>query len=316
MQGKNKARGASPDGGWRKSVNDTTQIIQFPKNLDNALFTGSVQGMLTVLSGPHPGAVFSLDRAVMVIGRSQEVDIKIADTGLSRSHAQVKEGADGFYLEDLGSTNGTFVNGERLTSEAKLEDGDRLQIGEKTVLRFSMHDRLEQEAARQVYEMTVRDPLTRLHNRRHLDERLQGEFAYATRHKTSLSVLVVDVDHFKRVNDTLGHPAGDAVLQALASALQRIVRTEDVLARFGGEEFVIVARGIDEKGAAAFAERIRGSIEAMTIPWQDDQLKVTVSIGLAHMEQKRYPGPDALVAAADGALYQAKRSGRNRVEAV
>jgi diguanylate cyclase (GGDEF)-like protein len=217
-------------------------------------------------------------------------------------------------LKQIAETGEQERYGEQITSARKLESGCRIQIGQNTVLRFSLQDELEQEAAEQMYEMTVRDPLTRLHNRRYLDERLQTEFAFAARHRTSLSVLVIDVDHFKRVNDTMGHQAGDAVLRGLAAALQRMVRAEDLLARYGGEEFVVAARGIDENSAAVFAERIRRNVERLEIPWADSRLRITISVGLAHLGERRYPAHDALVAAADGALYRAKKNGRNRVE--
>lgn len=296
-----------------RNPNDTTQVIQVRPQPDDRV-SGEMQGIVTVLTGPSPGEVFELNAPCLVIGRSREVDIQIADAGLSRRHAQVMRRQDGFYIEDLGSTNGTFYNGERLNTPHKLEDGSRIQIGENTVLRFGLQDRLEQEAARQMYEMTVRDPLTRLHNRRYLDERIQSEFAYAIRHDSALSVLIIDVDHFKKVNDTVGHPAGDAVLRALGAGLQRMVRAEDILARFGGEEFVVVARGIDQNGSSIFAERIRRSVESMIIPWGEDRLKITISIGLSHMKSQNYDNPEALFAAADAALYKAKRGGRNRVE--
>lgn len=294
-----------------KREDETTQIIQVQQGRAQA---GPMQATLTVLTGTNPGAVYRLESPTVVIGRSADAGIPVNDRGLSRRHAQVLRLPDGFYLEDLGSTNGTFYDGKRITSARKLESGCRVQIGENTVLRFSLQDELEQEAAQQMYEMTVRDPLTRLHNRRYLDERLQTELAFAARHKTSLSVMVIDVDHFKRVNDTVGHQAGDAVLRGLAAALQRMVRTEDLLARYGGEEFVVAARGIDERSAGIFAERIRRNVEQLEIPWADSRLKITISIGLAHMGEQRYPAADALVAAADGALYQAKKRGRNRVE--
>ena len=296
-----------------KRPDDTTQIVQVQQNRPDKQ-DGGVQATVTVLTGPNPGAVHKLDASNTVIGRSIDVTIPIIDRGLSRRHAQVLRLPDGFYLEDLGSTNGTFYNGERIHGMRKLESGCRIQMGENTVLRFSLQDELEQEAAQQMYEMTVRDPLTRLYNRRYLDERLQTEFAFAARHRTALSVLVIDVDYFKRVNDTMGHQAGDAVLRDLAAALGRMVRTEDLVARYGGEEFVVAARGIDEKSAGIFAERIRRRVELLEIPWADSRLKITISIGLAHMGERRYPAADAMVAAADGALYRAKRNGRNRVE--
>jgi diguanylate cyclase (GGDEF)-like protein len=165
-----------------------------------------------------------------------------------------------------------------------------------------------------MYEMTVRDPLTSLHNRRHLDERLKGEFAFAARHKTALTVFVIDVDHFKKVNDTYGHPAGDEVLRAMATVLLKMVRTEDVVARFGGEEFVVLARGIDDLGTEVFGQRLRAGVEALRVPWEGRELRLTVSIGVGHCDAMReYASPEALVAAADGALYRAKHGGRNQV---
>jgi two-component system cell cycle response regulator len=296
-----------------KNPPDTTQVVQFRSKVAEDL-SGELQGIVTVLTGPSPGAVYELNAPTTVIGRSREAEIQVTDAGLSRRHAQVLRRPDGFYIEDLGSTNGTFYNGERLNEPHKLEDGSRIQIGENTVLRFALQDKLEQEAARQMYEMTVRDPLTRLHNRRYLDERVKSEFAYAVRHESALTVLIIDVDHFKNVNDTMGHPAGDAVLRALGAGLQRMVRAEDILARFGGEEFVVVARSIDENGSTIFAERIRRNVESMIIPWDEIRLKITVSIGLAHMGTRKYSSPEGLLAAADGALYRAKRDGRNRIE--
>jgi len=292
---------------------ETTKVIQMNPALKEFI-TGEVQGIVTVLTGPNPGAVFTLNAPVLIIGRSRDAEIHITDAGLSRRHAKILRRPDGFFIEDLGSTNGTFYNGVRLDVPRKLEDGSRIQIGQNTVLRFSLQDKIEQEASKQMYEMTVRDPLTRLHNRRYLDERLQGEFSFAVRHGTALTVLIIDIDHFKQINDTLGHQAGDAVLRALAGGLQRMVRAEDVLARYGGEEFVLVARGIDDGSSAVFAERIRRSVESMSIPWEDDRIKITISIGLVHMGERKYSGPDALIAAADGALYKAKNAGRNRVE--
>jgi two-component system, cell cycle response regulator len=292
---------------------DTTQVIEFdPDALPSN--SGELHATLTVLTGPNPGAVFILDSLKKVIGRSQETDIHIPDAGLSRRHAQISRGADGFFLEDLGSTNGTFSNGIKLEGPQKLDDGARIQVGQNTVLRFALLDRMEQEAAKKMYELTVRDPLTRLFNRRYLDERLQGEFAYSLRHRTSLCALIIDVDHFKNVNDTFGHPAGDAALRMLAATLQRTVRAEDLLARFGGEEFVVITRGIDGESCVLFAERVRRKVESTAIEWNGAEITITVSIGVAFTDGHRYSSPEALVAAADGALYRAKRNGRNRVE--
>ena len=272
-----------------------------------------LQSTLTVLSGAHPGAVFHLNQATHIIGRDPDTSISLDDPGLSRQHARISRTDHGDFLEDMRSTNGTFINGTALRGAHKLEDGDRIQLGQKTILRFSLQDRLEQEAAQRMYEMTVRDPLTQLYNRRHLDERLSGEFAYASRHRAELCVLMIDVDYFKRLNDTEGHLAGDEALRGLAQALLTIVRAEDMVARYGGEEFAVVARGIDANGAVAFAERIRTYVQGCPIPWHGRQLHISVSIGVAHCMGKQYSSVEALMAAADGALYQAKANGRNRV---
>jgi diguanylate cyclase (GGDEF)-like protein len=269
---------------------------------------------ITVLTGRNAGAVFDLKAPVTDIGRGSDADISLTDAGLSRRHARIQGAGDRYSIEDLGSTNGTFINGAKVTERVSLESGAKIQIGDATVLRFALLDQVEQEAAKRMYEMTVRDPLTSLHNRRHLDERFAEEFAFATRHKTSLTAFVIDIDHFKLVNDTHGHPAGDAVLRATAAALQRMVRTEDVLVRFGGEEFVVLARGIDDRGTEVFAERLRAGIENMRVPWEGGDLRLTVSVGVAHFSGARdYPTAKAMLAAADAALYVAKNAGRNRV---
>ncbi len=302
---------AARDG--RKHPMDTTQVVRFAIPEPRAS-KAQMAGSVTILTGHDPGAVFELKTGNNDMGRSPDVDIPIADAGLSRRHARIVNEEGDYFIEDLGSTNGTFLNGVRLSERKKLENGARIQVGETTVLRFALQDQLEQEAAKRMYEMTVRDPLTRLHNRRHLDERLKAEFAFAIRHKTALTVFVVDVDHFKQINDTRGHQAGDEVLRAMADTLQKMVRTEDLVARFGGEEFVVLARSIDERGATVFAERLRATVEALRVPWEKTEIRLTVSVGVAHCDAThQYGSSEAMVAAADGALYKAKHGGRNRV---
>lgn len=271
------------------------------------------EGVITVLRGTNAGALFAIDGQRSVIGRSAEAQVLLTDQGLSRTHAAIARRKDGFYIEDLGSTNGTIVDGQRIAAATRLEDGARIELGVNTILRFGLHDQMEQEAARRTHEMMVRDPLTRLFNRRHLEERLESEVAFANRHATPLSVIMVDVDKFKPINDKYGHSAGDAVLRALGAALQRMIRTEDLLARYGGEEFTVVARGIEREGACAFAERMRQGVEIMRIPLPRRALQITVSIGLSHAQGERDLEAKLLLGAADQALYEAKDAGRNRV---
>jgi len=272
---------------------------------------GRERAYVIVIAGPNVGEMFKLDQGG-AIGRGDGCEFRIRDSEISRQHARIfQDGAD-MWIEDLGSTNGTFVNGSPVDRRA-LNDGDKIQIGTTTILKFSYHDRLDEEFQRQMYESAVRDPLCRVYNRRYLNERLEAEMAYALRHGTPLSAILVDVDHFKQVNDTKGHLAGDAVLRVLGTALKRMVRAEDLVARYGGEEFAIVTRGIDARNTMILAERIRRAIGNMAIPWEAGRLRITVSIGVATLcEGRSYPDVEALLSAADEALYEAKRAGRDR----
>jgi diguanylate cyclase (GGDEF)-like protein len=269
---------------------------------------------LMVLGGPQRGAILTIDQNDVVLGRGEAATLRFDDSGASRAHARIFQRDRKWMLEDLGSRNGTWVAGRSVDVPTELREGDRIQIGNGVLLKVTLQDPIEHEATRRIYESAMRDQLTRSYNRRFADERLAAEVSFAHRHGTPLSLLLLDVDEFKRVNDTLGHPAGDAVLRVLGAALQRTVRTEDVVARWGGEEFVVIARGIDARNAYIFAERIRKTIAALSIPWETRPLRVTVSVGVATMDAvSGIVSQAALLEAADKALYRAKAGGRNRV---
>jgi two-component system, cell cycle response regulator len=270
--------------------------------------------IVRVLAGAQTGLSRMLDRGDLVIGRGEDCELQLADSALSRRHCRISRTADGLVIEDLGSSNGTMVDGEKVTRRHPLSEGSRIQIGRHTVLGIAMQDVLEHAASRQLYEYSMCDPLTGIHNRRYFDQRLQEEFAYAVRHNTPVSVLIVDLDFFKRINDTWGHPTGDRVLRHAADILSRCVRKEDVAARFGGEEFAMLARIQQSEGALALGERVRRRIERGNIPADGQLIRFTASIGIA----SRFPDRDyktvaELLAAADSALYRAKAGGRNRV---
>jgi diguanylate cyclase (GGDEF)-like protein len=269
---------------------------------------------LTMLTGPTPGVIHTLSTGELMLGRDEELPWRIEDRGISSRHARVLSQHGEFVLEDLDSTNGTYLNGHLLERPNKLRDGDRIQLGENTLLRVSLQDATEQEAVRRMYRAAVLDPLTGIYNRGHLDTILVAEFAYAARHKIALAVLFVDLDFFTAINNTHGHQAGDAVLKAIAQTIRHAIRTEDLAARYGGEEFVLVARGIDLNGALVMAERTRRTIEELAVPFHGKTLKVTASIGVASFEAATpYTTPEQLVAAADRAVYRAKADGRNCV---
>lgn len=291
---------------------ERTLIINNPA-AENNLSVGKRQGTLTVLSGSGMGAMLVLSAARTVVGRGEGADLRIEDAGISRSHACVWQLGQQFEIEDLGSSNGTFLAHGRLHGRAALRDGARIGLG-GCVLRFAMQDEVDQAASRRLYHLSVRDGLTGLYNRGHFDERLAAEVAFSLRHGTPLSLILIDIDHFKQINDRFGHQAGDAALQQVGDVLQKSVRTEDLVARFGGEEFAVVARGIDVAGATAFAERIRALISRSNLLHGGASIAMTASLGVAH---SHWSGATlkaaALVAAADQALYAAKHGGRNRV---
>jgi diguanylate cyclase (GGDEF)-like protein len=233
---------------------------------------------------------------------------------VSWEHARLTVESDGVYIEDLSSQNGTFINEHRIHERIRLTDGDYLRFGGgSTVVRFSRMDEFEERALRTLFELTLRDPLTRLYNRRYFDDRLLSEFAFAQRRHTELALLLIDIDHFKHFNDTCGHQVGDVVLKLVASSIQKMMRPEDVLSRYGGEEFVVIARGTSLRNIHILGERLCHQIQALSLDLPDPDLKVTVSIGAACMGLGQQPGSaDALLKSADQALFEAKASGRNR----
>jgi len=272
------------------------------------------RALLTVLAGLNAGQVFTLDRDETFIGRGRDADVGIDDVGISRRHARIVRTEGGRHvLEDLGSTNGVFVNGRKV-ERAELASGDRVQVGPTLVLRFGLIAADEEALAHKLYDGSTHDALTGLYNRKYAGERLSAEVAYAHRHGIFLSLVLFDLDHFKRVNDSLGHPAGDIVLRVVAAQVQKAVRTEDVVARYGGEEFVVLVRGIERRSVSVLADRVRMCVERLSIPWESQTLKVTVSIGVASLSEcGARPTAEALVALADKRLYLAKTGGRNRV---
>jgi diguanylate cyclase (GGDEF)-like protein len=272
------------------------------------------RGILTITDGTGAGRVISLgDAMVATLGRSADCTVCIADGSLSREHARIVRPAGRFVLKDAGSKNGTFVNGNSAAEPIELQDGDRIQLGASSTLRFSLVDAKEEEAMKRVYESTLRDALTGLYNRRHLEHQLDVEIASALRHKKHLSVAMLDIDHFKKVNDTYGHAAGDHVLRTFASVVGNLVRPEDLFARYGGEEFTLVLRDTDETRALALAERLRSMIEQTSIPFGSQTIRITSSSGVATLEECEQPDKGTIMRIADERLYAAKQGGRNRV---
>jgi diguanylate cyclase (GGDEF)-like protein len=291
------------------SITDQTSVVA-PKSVRT-----KQHPTLLVMSGDSAGKVFRIEIDRVIIGRSRQCDITLMDHGISRQHcAIVRDGAE-CLVEDMGSTNGTIVNGRRVERLA-LVAGDRVQIGPEVVFQFGYFDDAEEALAVRLYEAATRDPLTRAHNRRSFLERLSAETSYAARHKEKLALVILDVDHFKSVNDSYGHAVGDDVLREVAKVIGSTLRNEDLFARYGGEEFVILARGLSVKNAAKLAERVRKAFEEKVMAIGKQKFRVTISLGVAELSEcKTDVTGTALLQLADGRLYAAKEAGRNRVVA-
>jgi len=259
------------------------------------------------------GQLIALPPAGARLGRSWDAEARVDDDGVSRLHAQVTFDAGHFWITDLSSRNGTFVNGERV-ARAALKDGSLVRLGARVSFRFSLVEEDEQQALSYLQELGHYDPLTHVYNRRHLEQHLAAELAFAERHATSISLILLDIDRFKAVNDEHGHPAGDQVLERVAAIMGDQIRVEDMLARYGGEEFVIVLRETPIGGAEALAERIRRAVAEAQIEVSGARaLRVTLSAGCASLACTGNANVDELVQLADRRLYLAKQEGRNRV---
>ena len=270
--------------------------------------------VLFVVQGTALGSVFSIPAEGAVLGRSLTASMVLDGEAIAPRHAEFSVVGDAVYVEDLSGEPGTFVNERRVAERVRLCDGDFVRIGKSTVVKFSLVDQAEERALRTLFELTLRDPLTRLYNRRYFDDRVRSEFSFAQRHRTMLALLLVDIDHFKAVNDTFGHLIGDRVLQLVARNISKMMRPEDVLARYGGEEFIIVCRDSSLRNAQILGERVRRSIESMPLDRLGPTLQVSVSIGVAAIDAEHAcASAEALIQAADRAMYEAKRAGRNRV---
>jgi two-component system cell cycle response regulator len=270
---------------------------------------------LTVLTGVHAGHRMAIEGTEVIVGRADDADLVVDAVGVSRHHARISPTpAGGFCVQDLRSTNGTFVGATRV-GVALLSPGDLVQLGPHLRLRFAIIDSAEEALYHQLYEASVRDPLTHVYNRRYLADRLHAEIARARRAGGDLAVLMIDVDCLKTVNDSFGHLAGDQALCAIASCILRALRGEDLLARYGGDEFVVLAVGADGPRAHQLAERIRSAVEGLHTMANEREVRLTTSIGVASLAEVA-PGADPaekLLAMADMRMYAAKSSGKNKV---
>ncbi len=273
------------------------------------------QAALVVIAGMDMGEMIFLNRQVTVLGRDLLCDWVIRDDGISRRHAELhRDEGGGYTVVDLGSTNGVYIADQRV-ERYRLQTGDKILLGRDTVLQFELLDPIDEQFRKKMYTSMVRDGLTGVYNRKHFDERLLYELSFSRRHGLPVSLLVFDLDHFKKVNDTWGHQTGDLVLKTVSRMIEDHLRGEDILARYGGEEFAIIARGTNLMKGVALGERLRREVEALRIciP-QRGLVSITISIGVATAYSETHMDGTELIALADHNLYLAKQKGRNRVE--
>jgi two-component system, cell cycle response regulator len=264
--------------------------------------TGSALGM---------GTRHLLDKIQIVLGRGDDCDITVLDQSVSRRHTIFDLDVDGYIVTDLDSTNGTFVN-DKPANRTPLVDGDYLRVG-NCLFRFLAGGNVEADYHQELYRLAIVDALTGLYNRRYLIDYLERELARSARYHRPLALLMLDIDHFKTINDQLGHLAGDLTLRSLADCMRSEVRSDELLARYGGEEFAAVLAETDQAEAAEVAERIRLAVQNRPFDFEDQRYSVTVSLGVASVRADEVLPAHELIRQADERLYLAKRQGRNRV---
>jgi diguanylate cyclase (GGDEF)-like protein len=267
---------------------------------------------IVVLYGPELGKRATIGRGAFQIGRSSRNELPIDQESVSRHHARITLHARAYQIEDLQSTNGTFVNDERVALRRTLKDGDQIRVG-RSILKFMSGANIEANYHEEIYRLMTVDALTQVFNKRYFNEALEREYNRSQRYKRDLSLVIFDVDHFKAVNDEHGHLVGDAVLRQVAAEVKQRLREQDILARVGGEEFAALLPEVGEEGAFVAGEKLRKVVEATAFVVELASVRVTVSVGTAAIDP-RVRDAMALFERADTALYRAKDAGRNRVE--
>lgn len=264
-------------------------------------------------SGDTLGRRYELAAQTLVIGRGAAADLVVADSSVSREHAKCIVAGDAMEIEDLGSSNGTFINNQRITHRTALRDGDIVRLG-AVHLKYFARDSIENVFHDKIYRRATIDAGTQVFNKQYLLETLETAFTYSRANARALSLIYFDLDFFKRVNDAHGHSCGDYVLHECAQLAKSCLRGEDVLGRYGGEEFVVVLPNCDARLAGALAERIRKTIEAHRFVYAGTQIRQTISMGVSEINDA-WRAPQNLLDDADRKLYQSKNGGRNRVTA-
>ncbi len=269
--------------------------------------------VLIYTEGPDLGKRYDLKGKIISIGRDPDNEICIDEETVSRKHSRIEKKGGKTTIIDLESTNCTYLNDIRLDPNVEyiLADGDRLKIG-RTIFKYLSGNVIENLYYEEIHRMAIMDGLTNLFNKRYFLETLVKEAARARRYHRPLSLIMIDLDHFKQVNDTYGHLAGDHILKELGELLRSRIRREEIVVRYGGEELAILLPETAKDGAAEVADQMRQRIESHTFSFAGKKITITISAGVAELIETNYDF-NGFVDVADERLYAAKKGGRNKV---
>lgn len=281
----------------------------------------SREACLVVINGVDLGKKYSLAQHSTLIGRSSKVDIQIDEDSISRNHAVIENHGDEILVRDLNSTNGTYVNDYPIRQH-RLIDGDQVKIG-RTIFKFLSGSNIEAAYHDEIYRLTTMDGLTQTYNKRHFLREMEREMSRSIRYARQLGLIMCDIDHFKGINDTYGHLAGDYVLRHVAQRVLQHIRRDDIFARYGGEEFALLLPEVSKAQSVQIGEKLRRVIEAEPFFFDNVSIPITISMGVAQLDEyQRQSGlaPEQLngfgfIKLADDRLYKAKAQGRNCVVA-
>ncbi|MBL92169.1 MAG: GGDEF domain-containing protein [Myxococcales bacterium] len=289
---------------------ERTRVSQVSRIADKRLRDG-VACLVQIYGSQDIGKKHALSRIQTTIGRGQDSEIICHQDNVSRAHCRIYSSAVGDFIEDLGSTNGTFVNDVELQSRERLRNGDFIKIG-GAIFKYISGDNIEQLYYEEIYRMAIYDGLTMIYNKRYFVEFLEREMARCGRYNRPLTLVLFDVDHFKKVNDNFGHLAGDHVLKQISDIIsQGTIRKEECFARYGGEEFAICLPDTMVDRGGILAEKIRSLVQEEVFEFESNIIPVTISLGVSHFQKGETP--EQFISRADAQLYRAKENGRNRV---
>ena len=294
----------------------TAMIVMDQETINRELQRAKDSPACFVLIRGNPiGHRYLIEKDEMFIGRDPSADIYISDPLISRKHAKVSREGTVVKIEDLGSSNGTVINGKTLAAGnvSKLAKEDVIKLGNSFV-KFIPAGEMETIFLGAMNQEKDIDKMTKCFNKGYFLEAIDAEVKRAKALASPLTLIFFDLDHFKKVNDVHGHEAGDYVLKEFTALVRNsgLYKQKDVFARYGGEEFCLLMLGMNANEAAAIAETLRGKVHMHNFTYEGKRIPVTTSLGVAELTSAIESAQD-LIKTADKALYRSKESGRNRV---